>query len=233
MIKRNPERKFHSVKYKPPWIPENIYYLRSGDSCYLPSDNYMYKSIPELMFDDHEFLVKALKIIVSQANGLGVIRQYKMGLDDCLRLSKQIKPKEIFHQHLEFYLEAGERMAPDKKGKMPCLHCRSRRAKPVRYYALVNQGSGGFPADHKLASCDKAKCLQQLKSYAYFRYNRSIQKQEFTFSLVGIMSQYLNHDDYLLYKEGFKKLFMQIFGLKEINDRIAFNFFTKFNLSNP
>lgn len=197
------------------WKPENIYYFKSGQ--------YAGRSIPELMFEDYSYLQDEFRLIVTKHFKISLSRQQKMSLGDCLMLSKSIKDKSDLHRHLEFYLIAGEKIIPNKTGKIICPYCGK---KEVRYFALINQYSCGFVVDPSLVFCKNKNCEKELKIRAYSRYQRPITRRSFKFSLFNVHSMYLDQDHYLFYKKHVKELFIKIFNLPSVlSPQVAYDFF--------
>jgi hypothetical protein len=215
------KKKPFDAQFKPLWVPPDIYYIQDGE--------YQHRSIAELMFDDYKYLLAQLKAIVSKTFHLNSIKQQKLGISRCLELSKRIKPKDELLKNLEYYLRAGESLAPYKPERIICPYCRKEQ---VRFFGLVKRSPRGFHINPELIYCWNLACKKTARQLAVAQYYQSIMgsgDQLLKFSWFDTSSRDNNESCYDEHRAKLKILFMKVFNLAEVNDKTAFAFFTNFN----
>jgi|GEM_PF-2479461 len=195
------------------WRPQDIYYFGNG-----PCEG---RSLPWLMFNNHPHLRELFEQVVGKATGLSRQERALLDLSDFLRLSGKVNGKSRLHQYLEYYLGAGENLAP-KKARLICPYCGQE---PVRYFLFINRLSYGFVVDNDLISCKD--CLPNAKYHGVRKYgSRGLAVKRFRFSAFEMSSKFLSADGQRAYWKSLEELYKKIFGLPEIlDDEICFNFF--------
>lgn len=203
---------------KSTYIPDNIYYIKSG--------KHPGKSIPELMFTDYRFLQNEFKLIINELFNLSPNEQKEMGLSDYLKISKNYTGNKYeLHKNLEFYLKRGEENIPKKSGRITCPYCHKR---PVQCFAFINHRSYGIDINPDYIVCKDPACKEKFE-IDVFRYSQKrLDDRMFRFSMFAPSSVYLNDKDYTLkYAPRMTKLFAKVYNLPEhITPEIAYNFFT-------
>lgn len=199
------------------WVPENDYIFKEG--------KYAGVSMSYLMFANYSYLRGLFELIINKAKNLTVQEQNQTDLEAYLKLSKSIDSKSELHQHLEFFLNAGETIGK-KKTKVVCPYCGQRQ---VSHFAFVNNYGYGFIINPKKIFCSSKEnhnvCFHSVK-----RATKNMARRLFKFSVFSITSNKLQPDYYKkYYYPDVYNLFKKVFRLPDfnnLNSKIAFDFFT-------
>lgn len=192
------------------WQPESIYYFKYGNNAGA--------SLPRLMFEKHQALYGIFQTIICKSFGLRPYDQRRMELSDYLKYSRSMGNKSSLHQHLEYYLAAGEELAPKQKIKSLCPHCGHEQ---VRYITLVNQYSYGLKVDDDLMFCQNKDCAGKVNQVVHskYKFGRPLAKRLLNFSTFDLSPGFG-------FQDSLKRLFKRVYDWPEIiSDQFAFDFF--------
>ena len=198
------------------WKPEEIFRFHGG--------KYPGRSICELMFVDYEHILDIFKNMISKMCKISETKRKKMKLSDFLRFSMGVQQKDrsLLHKNLDYYLRQGE-IISHRKNTIICPHCGEEM---VAHFSTINKCQYGIVIDPELIFCKNKKCKDFVRRKSSLVHQRFPKVKSFRFSVfVEANSFYLSEVGEQNYKNDIKNLFMKVFNIPKIEDKLVFDFF--------